>query len=314
MSRRGGVHMSTRARHDERIRRLGRVPSVSVVIPTLNEAKNLAHVLPRIPDWVDEVIIVDGLSVDDTVDVAMRCLPNARLVTTTMRGKGAAMRAGFEAARGDIVVTLDADGSNDPAEIAAFVGALMSGADVAMGSRFALGGGTSDMEFHRKAGNWALTRLVRILFGARYSDLCYGYVAFWRDVFQHLDGPFTGFEVETVMHIRAVRAELSIAEVPSFEAERIWGTSNLRTISDGMRVLRSIFGEWRHNRVERVATVGSVPARDVDIDLVVLETAETSRRVMSAPWSRPVDEIVLDEIVIDESDAEHDMMVDELAQ
>ena len=313
MSRRGGVYMSTRARHDERIRRIGKVPSVSVVIPTLNEAKNLAHVLPRIPDWVDEVIIVDGLSVDDTVEVAFRCLPNVRLVTTTMRGKGAAMRAGFEVARGDIIVTLDADGSNDPAEIAAFVGALMSGADVAMGSRFALGGGTSDMELHRKAGNWALTRLVRMLFGARFSDLCYGYVAFWSDVFPHLDGPFTGFEVETVMHIRAVRAELNITEVPSFEAERIWGTSNLRTISDGMRVLRSICTEWRHNRVAPVATVSSLPSRDVDIDLVVLETTETPRRVASAPWAR-ADEIVLDEIVLDDSDDERDLMVDELAQ
>lgn len=308
------MHMSTRTRHDERIRRLGRVPSVSVVIPTLNEAKNLSHVLPRIPEWVDEVIIVDGLSVDDTVDVALRCLPNVRLVTTTKRGKGAALRAGFEAARGDIIVTLDADGSNDPAEIPAFVGALISGADVAMGSRFALGGGTADMELHRKAGNWALTRLVRVLFGARYSDLCYGYVAFWSDVFPHLDGPFTGFEVETVMHIRAVRAELSITEVPSFEAERIWGTSNLRTVRDGMRVLRSIHAEWRHNRVERVASVNAVETREVDIDLVVLEHAETRRGVSSLPWAGPIDELVIDELAMDESDDAASLMVDELAQ
>ena len=304
-----GGGTGARVRHDERIRRLGAAPTVSVVIPTLNEAKNLMHVLPRIPDWVLEVIIVDGLSVDDTVEVAFRCLPNARLVTTTMRGKGAAMRAGFEAARGDIIVTLDADGSNDPAEIPGFVGALIAGADVAMGSRFTIGGGTADMEFHRKAGNWALTRLVRMLFGARYSDLCYGYFAFWRDVFPHMDGQFTGFEVETVMHIRAVRAELNITEVPSFEAERIWGTSNLRTMRDGMRVLRSIYREWVRNRVEPMTSVNAIETRDVEIDLVRLERPEAARQRSSIPWLN--DKTALE---VNGSDADDALMVDEIAR
>jgi glycosyltransferase involved in cell wall biosynthesis len=223
---------------------------VSVVIPTLNEAKNLPHVLPRVPAWVSEIIIVDGLSVDDTLSVARRCRPDVHTITTTVPGKGAATRAGVEAAGGDIVVMLDADGSTDPAEIPAFVGLLVAGADVAMGSRFAVGGGTTDMELHRRLGNWVLTRAVRLAFGTSYSDLCYGYVAFWRDVWPRLDGPFTGFEVETVLHIRAVRAGLRVAEVPSFEAERIWGMSNLHPVRDGMRVLWSILHEWRRNRVD----------------------------------------------------------------
>ncbi len=240
-------------RTDARLRR-GRdgaaAASVSVVIPTLNEGKNLPHVLARMPDWILEIIVVDGLSADDTVAVATRSHPNVRVVANRMPGKGAAMRAGFREARGDIVVTFDADGSHDPAEIPGFVGALIAGADVAMGSRFALGGGTADMELHRQAGNWALSRLVRVLFGVRYSDLCYGYLAFWRDVLPHLDGPFTGFEVETVLHIRAERAGLAIVEVPSFERERIWGRSNLRTVRDGVRVLRSILAEWRNERTD----------------------------------------------------------------
>src|ERR1700674_5539612 len=81
-------------------------PSVSVVIPTLNEARNLAHVLDRIPDWIAEVIIVDGLSVDDTVEVARSVRPNVRILEVTQRGKGFALRAGFEAASGDIIVAL----------------------------------------------------------------------------------------------------------------------------------------------------------------------------------------------------------------
>lgn len=225
------------------------MPSVSVVIPTLNEAGNLPHVLPRLPSWIHELVIVDGLSTDDTVAVAKSHAPRAKVVMVSTPGKGAALRAGFAACTGDIVVMLDADGSTDPQEIPAFVGLLLSGADVAMGSRFTLGGGTDDMERHRRMGNWALTRLVRLGFGARFSDLCYGYTAFWRDVLPVISGPFRGFEVETVIHIRAVRAGLRIAEVPSFESIRISGTTNLRTVRDGFRVLRAIGTEFALEKV-----------------------------------------------------------------
>ena len=226
-------------------------PRVSVVIPTLNEARNLPHVLALIPPWIHELIIVDGLSIDDTVAVAKEHWPGAKVLMEGTRGKGAALRAGFGAASGDIIVMLDADGSTDPREIAAFVGLLVAGADVAMGSRFAMGGGTEDMETHRRIGNWALTRLVRVGFGARFSDLCYGYTAFWRDVLPALDGPFRGFEVETVLHIRAVRAGLKIAEVPSFESHRMHGTTNLRTVRDGFRVLKAITSEWKDEHVTK---------------------------------------------------------------
>jgi glycosyltransferase involved in cell wall biosynthesis len=225
-------------------------PTVSVVIPTLNEAENLPYVLARVPDWIHEIVIVDGHSRDDTVAVAS-AFPQVKVVYASERGKGVALRAGFEASTGEIIVAMDADGSTDPAEIPAFLGVLRSGADVAMGSRFACGGGTSDMEMHRRLGNWALTRIVGLAFGAHYSDLCYGYFAFWAHVLDDLTGDFTGFEVETVMHIRAVRAGLKVAEVPSYEARRISGVSNLRTIRDGLRVARAIGQELRLQRQDR---------------------------------------------------------------
>lgn len=217
--------------------------TVSVVIPTLNEEKNLPYVLPKIPSWIDEVVLVDGHSTDNTVNVARRLYPSIRVVIQKKRGKGAALQRGFEAATGDIVVMLDADGSTDPAEIPLFVAPLLAGADFVKGSRFLQGGGTADMELYRRFGNWGFVQLVRLLFGGRYSDLCYGYNAFWRRVLPELNLNGNGFEIETMMNIRALQARLKIAEVPSFEYERIHGTSNLNTISDGWRVLKTIFKE-----------------------------------------------------------------------
>lgn len=218
-------------------------PLVSVIIPTLNEAKNLRYVLPYIPDWIYEVIVVDGHSTDDTVEVAQNLYPNVVVVNATKRGKGAALRAGFEAATGDIIVMLDADGSMNPLEISLYVGALISGMDYVKGSRFLQGGGTADMTAIRRLGNWGLTIAVRVLFGGEYSDLCYGYNAFWKCTLDTLELDGDGFEIETLMNIRALRARLKIAEVPSYESYRIHGESNLSAIRDGWRVLKTILRE-----------------------------------------------------------------------
>ncbi len=225
-------------------------PRVSVVIPALNEADNLPHVLPRIPADVHEVILVDGESLDETVAVARELIPAIRIVAKHGRGKGAALSTGFAACTGDIVVMLDADGSTDPAEIPLFVGGLLAGADFVKGSRFICGGGTADMPYYRKLGNRFFVGLTRIFFGARYTDLCYGYNAFWTDTVEQLSLTATGFEVETMMNIRAHRVGLRVAEVPSFEHRRVHGIGRLRTIPDGMRVLRTIFAE-RFSRPER---------------------------------------------------------------
>jgi glycosyltransferase involved in cell wall biosynthesis len=232
-----------------------RAPKVSVIVPAKNEARNLPHVLGRIPD-VHEVILVDGGSVDDTVAVAKHVLPRIRVVGQTRRGKGNALACGFAIASGDIIVMIDADGSTDPGEIPRFVAALTGGADFAKGSRFCAEGGSSDITRLRQVGNRALNMLVNTIFGSRYSDLCYGYNAFWADcqeIFQldHTSPPperkrylwGDGFEIEALLNLRAWRAGLRISEVPSFEHERIHGTSNLNAAKDGVRVLRTIIRE-----------------------------------------------------------------------
>ncbi|WP_433826553.1 glycosyltransferase family 2 protein [Actinoplanes sp. CA-015351] len=236
-------------------------PKVSVIVPALNEARNLPHVFARLPQ-VDEIVLVDGGSTDDTVAVARRLRADIRIVRQNRRGKGNALACGFAAATGDIIVMIDADGSTDPLEIPSFVETLRSGADFAKGSRFQPTGGSADITRLRRAGNKCLSMLVNLLFGTRYSDLCYGYNAFWArhlDVFDldstspppnSTDGRLwgDGFEIETLLNLRAARAQLEIVEVPSFEHSRIHGVSNLNALTDGMRVLRTIAREWPRRR------------------------------------------------------------------
>jgi glycosyltransferase involved in cell wall biosynthesis len=241
-----------------RERRKAARPKVSVVIPALNEERNLPVVLPKIGGWVDEVILVDGLSEDATTEVAARLLPGIKIVQETRRGKGAALRAGFAAASGDIIAMLDADGSTDPKELPVFVGALVAGADFVKGTRFSQGAGTADMSRLRRLGNAGLVRLVRLLFGGRFSDLCYGYIAFWKRTLPHLELDSDGFAIETEMNLRALAAGLKISEVPSFEYQRIHGKSNLRTFPDGWSVLKTIFRVWANrSRIKKVHAANS---------------------------------------------------------
>jgi glycosyltransferase involved in cell wall biosynthesis len=233
-------------------------PRISVIVPALNEAQNLPHVFARLPQ-VDEIVLVDGGSTDDTVAVARRLRPDIRVVRQNRKGKGNALACGFAEATGDIIVMIDADGSTDPLEIPRFVEALREGADFAKGSRFRPTGGSADITRLRRAGNKCLSMLVNVLFRTRYSDLCYGYNAFWAhclDVFDldstspapdNTDGRLwgDGFEIETLLNLRAARADLKITEVASFEHNRIHGVSNLNALTDGVRVLRTIAREWR---------------------------------------------------------------------
>jgi len=261
---------------------------ISVVVPTLNEALNLPSVLPHLPAGLHEVILVDGGSSDDTVDVARALIPSIRVIQQTRRGKGNALACGFDACTGDIIVMIDADGSTDPREIPAFVQTLLDGNDFAKGSRFRKGGHSHDITRLRRAGNWCLNMLVNVLFQTRFTDLCYGYNAFWRRALPVLDLPSTsapapatgaklwgdGFEIETLINLRVARGKLTVGEVPSVEQPRIHGESNLNAVSDGLRVLRTIMSERLRRAPLRKPHPSVIDLRDhFSVGSLVLEEA-----------------------------------------
>src|SRR5690242_8476295 len=275
---------------------------VSVVIPALNEARNLPHVFARLPPDVHEVIVVDGLSVDDTIAVARQLRPDVRIVLQSRRGKGNALACGFAAATGDIIAMIDADGSADPAEIPRFVAALLDGADFAKGTRFAEGGGSGDITRLRSLGNFALTSFFNVRYNRNYSDLCYGFNVFWRRHLPVLGLDATsplrpsgggqlwgdGFEVETLIHVRVAQAGLVVAEVPSYEHARLHGVSNLNAFRDGRRVLRTILAEPREAHRPLPSKAAQQPLRLGSGTTAIVDHANSSPSVLAGSEQRTI--------------------------
>ena len=214
-----------------------------MVVPTLNEADNLGWVLERLPAWVTEVVLVDGLSTDHTEVVARDLRQDVIVVHQLTPGKGAALRAGFAAATSEVIVMIDADGSTNPDEMGTFVTALQNGGEFVKGSRYLGDGGSDDWTRIRSAGNRAFVHMVNLMYGSQFTDLCYGYCAFWRRDLDALALDADGFEIETQLTLNAIKAGLTIEEVGSYELPRRAGSSNLNAVRDGLRVLRTIFDE-----------------------------------------------------------------------
>lgn len=218
---------------------------VSVVIPTLNEEGSIRDVLNdvkgimgRRPDY--EIIVVDGCSKDRTVEIAKDC--GATVIFENL-GKGYALRKGMEHSKGDVVITMDADHSHDPKEMDMLITGIGNGYDICMGSRFMKGGGTEDMPWHRKIGNRFFTFFINAVWRTEYTDLCYGYRSFRRDVVKDMKLKSNGFSIETEISIKAAKMGLRVLEIPSFEKPRKKGEGKLKTFSDGIKVARIILKE-----------------------------------------------------------------------
>lgn len=222
----------------------GEAKTVSVVIPTINEYENIKEVFSSIPEFIDEIIVIDGCSTDGTVEEIKKYRSDAKIFIEKPSGKGAALKRGFEEASGDLIVMMDADGSHDPEELVALIHPVLNGYDAAKASRLLPGGGSDDFTPFRRFGNKMFVTMVNTLYGSKYTDLCYGYRAFKKDALKKMQFRSDGFEVETEQSILMTKAGLKVKEIPSFEAKRKYGNSRLNSIRDGWRILTVIICEY----------------------------------------------------------------------
>jgi len=223
------------------------MPHVSILIPAINEAENIEVLLNKLTEILPgmaETTVVDGGSMDSTIYVA-RAL-GAAVMLQKGTGKGDALRQAFETDHaGDIIVVMDADGSNRPEEVPQLIAAIVSGADIAKGSRFLKGGGSTDLTYIRKIGNKFFTSIVNHVWSGEYTDLCYGFMAFRQDALEKLMPTLesTHFQIETEICIKARKLGLKVEEVPSIELKRRYGTSKLRGFQDSLSIAKVVLAE-----------------------------------------------------------------------
>lgn len=227
---------------------------VSLIIPAKNEEQNIISILNKIPDFISEIIVIDGNSSDKTFQLANNYSPKVKVYKQRTSGKGAALSLGFNLASGDFLVALDADGSNDPQELQLFIEKFKEGYELIKGSRYIKQGGSEDLTIFRSFGNIFLTKIANFLFSTKWTDLAYGYVGITKnlasklkildfDLKRNIFGYGTGFEIESLICCRAAKNNSKIIEIPSFEKKRVYGSSNLKSIPDGSRALSAIIIE-----------------------------------------------------------------------
>ncbi len=220
--------------------------NVSIIVPTLNEAGNIMELLDSLLkfDFIKEIIFIDAHSKDTTEEIVRSYMQRHKEIIFFLqesKGKGSALIEGFQKAAGDIVVIIDADLSHDISEIPALIKPIQDGkADAVLASRFMEGAGSEDITKFRLFGNWVFCSLVNLFWHVNYTDLCYGFRAFRREILPRLELKTTGFEIETELSIEIAKKRVRFVEIPSYEYARKTGTGKLRTFQDGYRIFSTI--------------------------------------------------------------------------
>ena len=235
------------AEHDSLWEEIGSVSKtrridISLIVPVRNEAGNLPSVLPlikKIPG-VFEIIIVDGHSRDESIRVARKLLPQARIILQRGLGKGEAITFGAQAAKGNYVGILDSDGSNNPLELYHYVDLARKGFDLVKGTRYMDGGRSDDETIFRKILILAAQKVANALWRSNFRDISYGMFLMKREKLLELSLQSRRHDVEWELMGEAHRRGLNIIEVPSVERKRIYGRSNVKIVYDGFLIARVV--------------------------------------------------------------------------
>lgn len=216
-------------------------PKIVCIIPTLNEGETIGLVIARAKRYVDQVVVVDGDSVDGTSAIAYAA--GADVILQDGKGKGMALRTVFEKIPGDIYVIIDGDATYDPLQIQRLVAPILrSEADVVIGSRLQGKMEMGSISHVNIVGNKLFNLLINAFFNGQITDSQSGFRALSREALDAMDLVTQGFEIETEITIKALKRGLRVLEVPISYFRRRGTPSKLNAISAGSRILRTILG------------------------------------------------------------------------
>src|SRR3989344_6017745 len=218
--------------------------SVTAVIPTKNEGEGLAQIITSVRPFVDEIIVVDGHSQDETKQITQKL--GAHYLLDHGLGRGDAVRLGIGAANGEACVLFDADGSHTATDIPRFIKPILERrADVVLGSRRTGGSFDLNMNFAgilRSGGADFLTYLVNRRFATSLSDILYSFRALRTSVGRKMGLTANGFAIEQEVVVKCLKQGYRLLEIPSREKARAWGKSKLQTIS-GVKLILHLLRE-----------------------------------------------------------------------
>jgi len=219
--------------------------TVSVVIPAYNEEENIGNILLRTNATLEtigvpyEIIVVDDGSVDETKLMAMQYKATV-LSNGTNRGKGYALKTGIQSANGNILVTMDADGSHRPEEIPKLIVPLLNGADAVFGSRFTGKRGQDSTKKLHIFGNNLFNLLIALLSGKHVTDSQTGFRAYKKKIIKEIEITSTGYEVETELTVKSLKNGYIIHEEPITFEKRKDGSSHVNPLFDGIKIFKTI--------------------------------------------------------------------------
>jgi len=224
--------------------------SVSVVIPVFNEELTIGDIVTRTRNTMDqlklsyEVLVIDDGSVDRSAEISQAS--EAHVLREAHQGKGRALRSGFKRAKGDVIVTLDSDGSHQPEEIPLILRCIMENkVDFVIGSRF-FNTDTNNAKIPNvnRIGNRMFSDLIRLLTGVKISDSQSGLRAIKSSILKKMKLNSRGYEVESEMLVKALKVGVRVAEIPISFEQRTVGKSKLDPLKDGTKILYSIITSY----------------------------------------------------------------------
>jgi len=212
---------------------------VSIIIPALNESESIRKVLEEIPKGIaDEIIVSDGHSTDGTQSIAREM--GCRVIEQKGKGFGAGVDSGIKEAKGDVVVVVNADGSQNPRDIPRLLEKIKEGYDLVLASRYLPGSGSDDDTILHYFGNKIFTLLCNKCYGVGVSDSLYFFLSAKKKVFDTLKlrSHNSGYCIELL--IKAHRAGFRITEIPSFERKRMGGKAKVNAFRNGFQILLTL--------------------------------------------------------------------------